>query len=135
MVPFVNTVSRPSVLNLVVGLAICFSIIALLKSNNNVVALFSLFLSTILKNNPDGSLVRWEYSPAVARTELCRLIAREDLPLWFGESDHFQEYIIKAHNPKFVKSSRQTTTRDLIRLYNECVLMLIESFKSVHQFL
>jgi hypothetical protein len=86
MVPFVNTVSRPSVLNLVVGLAICFSIIALLKSNNNVVALFSLFLSTILKNNPDGSLVRWEYSPAVARTELCRLIAREDLPLWFGES-------------------------------------------------
>jgi hypothetical protein len=50
-------------------------------------------------------------------------------------SNTFQEYIIKAHNLKFVNSSRQTTTRDLIRLYNECVLMLIESFKSVHQFL
>jgi hypothetical protein len=79
----------------------------------------------------DGSLVQWEYSPVVARTELCRLIAREDLPLWFGESDAFQEYITKAHNPKFVKSSRQTTARDLIKLYNERVLKLIESFKSV----
>jgi hypothetical protein len=48
MVPFANIVSRPSMLNLVVGLAICFGIIALLKRNNNVVALFSLFLSTIL---------------------------------------------------------------------------------------
>jgi hypothetical protein len=88
-------------------------------------------VQSLLKYNPDGSLVRWEYSPAVARTELCRLIAREDLPLWFGESDAFQEYITKAHNPKFVKSSRQTTARDLIKLYNERVLKLIESFKSV----
>jgi hypothetical protein len=59
------------------------------------------------------------------------LIAREDLPLWFGESDAFQEYTTKAHNPKFVKSSRQTTARDLIKLYNERVLKLIESFKYV----
>eukprot|EP00267_Zea_mays_P051787 XP_020404781.1 uncharacterized protein LOC109944431 [Zea mays] len=88
-------------------------------------------VQSLLKYNPDGSLVRWEYSNAVARTELCRLIAREDLPLWFGESDAFQEYITKAHNPKFVKSSRQTTARDLIKLYNERVLKLIESFKSV----
>jgi hypothetical protein len=88
-------------------------------------------VQSLRKYNPDGSLIRWEYSPAVARTELCHLIAREDLPLWFGESDAFQEYITKAHNPKFVKSSRQTTTRDLIKLYNEHVLKLIESFKSV----
>jgi hypothetical protein len=91
----------------------------------------SSIVQSLLKYNPDGSLVQWEYSPAVARTELCRLLAREDLPLWFGESDAFQEYITKAHNPKFVKSSRQTTTRDLIKLYNERVLKLIESFKSV----
>jgi hypothetical protein len=75
--------------------------------------------------------IHWEYSPTIARTELCRLIAREDLPLWFGESDAFQEYITRAHNPKFVKCSRQTTARDLIKLYNEHVLKLIESFKSV----
>jgi hypothetical protein len=30
-----------------------------------------------------------------------------------------------------VKCSRQTTTRDLIKLYHERVLKLIESFKSV----
>jgi hypothetical protein len=33
----------------------------------------------VLKYNPDGSLQHWEYSPSVARTELCRLIARDDL--------------------------------------------------------
>jgi hypothetical protein len=32
----------------------------------------------VLKYNPDGSLMRWEYSDARARTELCRLIARTD---------------------------------------------------------
>ena len=59
------------------------------------------------------------------------MIAREDLPLWFGDFDAFQEYITTTHNPKFVKCSRQTTARDLIKLYNEHVLKLIESFKSV----
>jgi hypothetical protein len=47
-------------------------------------------------------------------TELCHLIARLDLPLCFGEYVAFQEYITLAHNHMFVKSSRQTTTRDLI---------------------
>jgi hypothetical protein len=28
----------------------------------------------------DGTLQRWEYSASVARIELCRLIARDDLP-------------------------------------------------------
>ncbi|KAJ1259047.1 hypothetical protein BS78_10G123300 [Paspalum vaginatum] len=73
----------------------------------------------VLKYNPDGSLVRWEYSPKVARTELCHLIAREDLSLWFGECDAFQEYINNAHNPKF----------RLIKLYNDRVLKLIDTFK------
>ena len=29
--------------------------------------------------NPDGSVQNWECNPTVARTELCRLIARLDL--------------------------------------------------------
>ena len=58
------------------------------------------------------------------------MIAREDLPLWFGESDAFQEYITRAHNPRFVKCSRQTTARDLIKLYNEHMQKLVETFKS-----
>jgi hypothetical protein len=39
-------------------------------------------VQSALKYNYDGSLKHWEYSPSVARTELCRLIAKEDLPLW-----------------------------------------------------
>lgn len=31
----------------------------------------------VLKFNPDGSIHHWEYSDAIARTELCRLIARK----------------------------------------------------------
>ena len=45
---------------------------------------------TVLKYNPDGSLQRWEYCPSVARSELCHLIARDDLPLWLGSIDAFQ---------------------------------------------
>jgi hypothetical protein len=63
-------------------------------------------VQSVLKCNPDGSLKHWEYSPSIARPKLCRLIAKEDLPLWFGEFDAFQEYMSNAHNPKFVKSSR-----------------------------
>ncbi|WVZ77162.1 hypothetical protein U9M48_025060 [Paspalum notatum var. saurae] len=62
--------------------------------------------------------------------ELCRLIARLDLPLCFGESDAFQGYITNAHNPKFVKSSRQTTARDLIGLYNNRVEQLVDVLKN-----
>jgi hypothetical protein len=75
--------------------------------------------------------VHWEYSPSIARTELCHMIARLDLPLCFGECSAFQEYITRAHNPRFVKSSRQTTARDLIRLFNDCAEQLINVLKSV----
>jgi len=67
--------------------------------------------------NPDGTLGHWEYSPEVARTQLCRLIARLDLPLGFGDSEIFEEYIKIAHNPRFASVSRQTTTRDLAKYY------------------
>jgi hypothetical protein len=33
-----------------------------------------------LKFNPDGFVCTWDYSPNIARTQLCRLIARLDLP-------------------------------------------------------
>lgn len=73
--------------------------------------------------------MRWEYSASVAHTELCRLIARSVLHLCFVESDAFEQYIVNAHNPRFVKSSRQTTARDLIKFYNDCMEKLIEILK------
>ena len=86
-------------------------------------------IQSVLKYNPDGSLMRWEYSDARARTELCRLNARIDLSISFAECDAFEEYIVNAHNPRFVKTSRQTIARDLIKLYNERMDKLIETLK------
>ncbi|XP_066375043.1 zinc finger BED domain-containing protein RICESLEEPER 1-like [Miscanthus floridulus] len=54
--------------------------------------------------NPNGSVYNWDYKPEVARSELCRLIAKLDLPLGIGETDAWEEYIVRAHNPKFVKT-------------------------------
>jgi hypothetical protein len=53
------------------------------------------------------------------------------LPISFGEFDAFQEYITSAYNPRFIKSSRQTTARDLIRLFHDCAGQLIEVLKCV----
>ena len=48
--------------------------------------------------NPDG-LKNWRYDPAVARSELCRLIAKLDLPLSIGDTQAWEDYIKRAHNP------------------------------------
>jgi hypothetical protein len=37
--------------------------------------------------NPNGSLHNWNYDPTIARSELCRLIARLDLPLGIGDTE------------------------------------------------
>jgi hypothetical protein len=37
---------------------------------------------------------------------------------------------VNVHNPRFVKTSRQTIARDLIKLYNECMDKLMETLKS-----
>jgi hypothetical protein len=58
---------------------------------------------SILKFNPDGSVHNWDYCPDHARTQMCRLIARLDLPLNFAESPAFEEYIRLSHNPIFKK--------------------------------
>ncbi|XP_066358138.1 zinc finger BED domain-containing protein RICESLEEPER 2-like [Miscanthus floridulus] len=76
--------------------------------------------------NPDG-LHNWKYDPVVARTELCRLIARLDLPLGIGETQDWEDYIKRAHNPQFEKISRQTTTRDLGKLFAGQRAMLMNS--------
>jgi hypothetical protein len=77
--------------------------------------------------NPDGSLHNWEYDPIFSRTELCRLIARLDLPLGIGETHAWEDYIARAHNPRFTKVSRQTTIRDLLKLFTERRNVLINS--------
>ena len=52
------------------------------------------------------------------------MIARLDLSLGIGETETWEDYIVRAHNARFVKVSRQTTTRDLSKLFTECRNML-----------
>ena len=85
-----------------------------------------------LQYNSDGSIQSWDYKPDVARRELCRLITRLDLPLGFGYEKAFEEYIQRAHNPRFVSVSRQTTTRDLEKYFLDRRYSLIECLKSVN---
>jgi len=59
-----------------------------------------------LSFNPDGSVHNWDYNPTVASSELCRLIARLDLPLGISESQAWEDYIVLAHNPRFAKFFR-----------------------------
>jgi hypothetical protein len=61
----------------------------------------------------------WDYKPEVARTELCILIAKLDLSLGISDTDAWKEYIQRAHNPRFIRVSRQSTTRDLGKLFTE----------------
>jgi hypothetical protein len=75
--------------------------------------------------NANG-LANWKYDPMIARTELCRLIARLDLPLGIGETQAWSDYIKNAHNPLFKSVTRQTTTRDLAKLYAEQREMLMK---------
>jgi hypothetical protein len=76
-------------------------------------------------------LRNWEYDPQVARIELCRLIARLHLSLGIADSDAWDDYIHHAHNPKYVRVSRFTTDRDLIKLYNEKLNNLKDVFPVV----
>jgi hypothetical protein len=68
---------------------------------------------TNLHFSPDGHVAHFEYSPAVARTELCRLLARLDFPLGLGASPKFEKYIRITHNPIFERVYRTTTTSDI----------------------
>jgi hypothetical protein len=47
------------------------------------------------------------------------LIARLDLPLGICDTEAWEDYIVRAHDPKFVKCSRRTTTRDLGKLFTK----------------
>nr|XP_034589956.1 zinc finger BED domain-containing protein RICESLEEPER 2-like [Setaria viridis] len=90
----------------------------------------SSLVQSHLQFHSDGSIINWEYKPDLARKELCRLIARLDLPLGFGETEAFVEYIQRAHNPRFAKVSRQTTSRDLAKFFAERRLSLVDTLKS-----
>ena len=87
-----------------------------------------------LAYNSDGSVHNWDYKPDIARSELYRLIARLDMPLGIGETEAQKEYIVRAHNPMFVKVSRQTTTRDLSKMFTKRRNILKNSVLSAASF-
>jgi hypothetical protein len=47
-----------------------------------------------------------------------------------AKSSAFEEYIKKAHNPRFSIVSRQTTTRDIKKYYNDSRAKLVDTFEN-----
>jgi hypothetical protein len=45
--------------------------------------------------------------------------------------DAFEKYITTAHNPRFYGVSRQTTTRDFAKHFNDRCVELVGSLKSI----
>nr|ABA99434.2 hAT family dimerisation domain containing protein [Oryza sativa Japonica Group] len=76
--------------------------------------------------NPDGTVRSWEYDPMVARESLVRLIARQDLPLNFGESPAFEHYIQQSHNPRF-KATGMKRVGDHIDAVRQAIAWLTAS--------
>jgi hypothetical protein len=85
---------------------------------------------SMIRFNPGGSVCNFDYCPHRARTEMCRLIARLDLPLNFGESPAFEEYIKLSHNPSFKSVTRQTTSRDLVKYYTDRRKVIVDCLLS-----
>jgi hypothetical protein len=73
----------------------------------------------VLNYSSDGSVRSSNYNPETAHIDLCRLIARLDLPLGIGAYDAFVEYIRHTHNPRYVLVCKQTTTRDFVKHFNQ----------------
>ena len=90
----------------------------------------SAAVQTQLSFNPDGTVRNFTYDANVQREGLCRLIASNDLPLGFGESDGFVEYIQTCHNPNYRPVSRQTTSRDIKKLYKTDKEKIKEEFST-----
>ena len=55
------------------------------------------------------------------------MIARLDLPLGIGDSQAWEDYITHAHNSRFAKVSRQSTTRYLGKLFADRHNVLMKS--------
>uniref|UniRef100_A0ACD5UJM8 Uncharacterized protein n=1 Tax=Avena sativa TaxID=4498 RepID=A0ACD5UJM8_AVESA len=81
--------------------------------------------------NPDGTPRGiFVYDATRQREAPATLIAVNDLPLGFGESHGFVEYIRTAHTPSFTPVSRQTTTRDMKKLAKAGLAALKEELGS-----
>jgi hypothetical protein len=62
---------------------------------------------------------------------MSRSIARLEVPLNFIESPAFEEYIRIYHNPIFKKVSRQTTSRDFVKFFNDRRKIVVECLQSI----
>jgi hypothetical protein len=69
----------------------------------------------------------WEYNAEVARVQICHLLARLDLPIFWVRLMLLRSTLRFLTTPKFVPVSRQTTTRDLVKYYADCRAKLVEA--------
>ena len=90
----------------------------------------SVAIQSRIKFNPDGSKGIFVYDQERQKEALACLIASNDLPLGFGESPAFAEYIRTAHTPDFQTVSRQTTSRNMKKIAKAGLLAIKEELGS-----
>lgn len=66
----------------------------------------------------------------VTHNEQVQLLARLEVPIYMVESAAFECYIRTAHNPQFVPISRQTTSRDMVKYFNDKKAKLVKTLSS-----
>jgi len=76
-------------------------------------------VQTQLNIAADGSVSTWVYNSDVARQEIARYIAVEDLPIRMGESPAFERMMQRAFCPQYSNVSRKTTQKDIVKSYHE----------------
>jgi hypothetical protein len=85
-------------------------------------------IQTRIGFNSDNEVRNFVYNQEQQRIGLGKLIASNDLPLGFGSSPAFVEYIKKFHTPTFTAVSRQTTSRDLKKMCKESLKQIKDDF-------
>jgi hypothetical protein len=88
----------------------------------------SAAIQSRLQYNPDGTVRNFVYDQEKQRDGLGCLIATNDLPLGFGESPAFVQYIRTYHTPQFQPVSRQTTTRDMKKMCKQALTKIKDDF-------
>lgn len=84
----------------------------------------------VLQYNTNGIVHHWEYGSNVARTQMCRLLARANMSLYFVKYNAFQNYIKIVHNPRFNHVSKQTINRDFAKHFTSHCCKLMDMLKS-----
>ena len=80
-----------------------------------------------------GSLGSWNYDAAWAKKYVIRFIILKNLPFKLVEDDEFDDLFRDGFYPDFIKNSRQTCQRDILKHYQTKQGKIISYFKNLNR--